>query len=474
MEEIIKKITKQLSKLGKAMLIPLAATPIAGLLARLAADDLLNLPVVENASWVVFGMMDVLFAIGAVMAYAKADDKAIPIIGSLISLEVFKAVLMYEDKTIDMGIFAGILVGVMTAVVYNRSKEWKLPDVLIFFRGEKLVVTLAPLISIGLAVICSYIWIPCQHGIDLFGRWIAGAGAFGVLIYGILNRLLIPTGLHHVINSYIYYQLGTYTTASGKVVTGEIPRFLAGDPTAGLFLAMFFIPMMFGLPGACMAIYKTAKKNIEKTKNFMISSALTSFVSGITEPIEFSFMFVAPKLYFLHALLTGAAGSILYLFNVHLGMSVNFCVIDFMMNYNMGTNSWIIIPIGIAFFFVYYNLFKYMIEKKDLQTPGREGDDVIKSDNIEQELDFVLNHSNYYYMAKKILENIGGKENVIDVESCVTRLRLELKDDSLVNEENIKRTGAGGIMRFGENEIQVIIGVEVNRITKEFKRLLDE
>ena len=145
-----------------------------------------------------------------------------------------------------------------------------------------------------------------------------------------------------------------------------------------------------------------------------------------------------------------------------------------MMNYNMGTNSWIIIPIGIAFFFVYYNLFKYMIEKKDLQTPGREGDDVIKSDNIEQELDFVLNHSNYYYMAKKILENIGGKENVIDVESCVTRLRLELKDGSLVNEENIKRTGAGGIMRFGENEIQVIIGVEVNRITKEFKRLLDE
>lgn len=474
MEEIIKKVTKQLSKLGKAMLIPLAATPIAGLLARLAAGDLLNLPVIENASWVVFGMMDVLFAIGAVMAYARADDKAIPIIGSLISLEVFKAVLMYEDKTIDMGIFAGILVGVMTAVVYNHSKDWKLPDVLIFFRGEKLVVTLAPLISIGLAIIFSHIWIPCQHVINLFGHWIAEAGVFGVLIYGILNRLLIPTGLHHVINSYIYYQLGTYTTASGEVVAGEIPRFLAGDPTAGLFLAMFFIPMMFGLPGACMAIYKTAKKNIEKTKNFMISSALTSFVSGITEPIEFSFMLVAPRLYFLHALLTGMAGSVLYLFNVHLGMSVNFCVIDFVMNFNMGTNAWIIIPLGIVFFFLYYNFFKYVIEKNDLQTPGRESDDVIKSYNIEDELDFVLNHSNYYYMAKKILENIGGKENVIDVESCVTRLRLELKDGSLVNEENIKKTGAGGIMRFGENEIQVIIGVEVNRITKEFKRLLDE
>ncbi|MFR6099410.1 MAG: PTS transporter subunit EIIC [Longibaculum sp.] len=233
------RIMKQLSKLGKAMLIPIAATPVAGLLARLSAADLLNLPVLENAAWVVFGMMDLLFAVGAVIAYAKAKDKAIPIIGAVVSLSVFKSVLTFMNETINMGVFAGIVVGVMTAIVYNYSKEWKTPQMFSFFTGEKFVVTLAPLVAVPLGIAFSYIWVPCQAGLNSFGIWIAGAGALGVFVFGLTNRLLIPIGLHHVVNTYIYYELGSFVTASGEVVKGEIPRFLAGDPTAGLFLAIF-------------------------------------------------------------------------------------------------------------------------------------------------------------------------------------------------------------------------------------------
>lgn len=468
------KLTKQLSKLGKTMLIPLTATPIAGLLARISAQDILNLPMVENAAWLVFGMMDLLFAIGAVMAYAKAKDKSIPIIASIISLSVFKSGLEYIDPSLNMGVFAGIVIGVMTAIVYNYSKEWKIPEVFIFFRGEKLVVTLAPLIAIPMAVIFSYIWIPCQIALNSFGVWIAGAGALGIFVYGLTNRLLIPVGLHHVINSYIYYELGTYVTATGEIVRGEIPRFLAGDPTAGLFLAMFFIPMMFGLPGVCMAMYRTAyDKYKEQVKSFMVSSALTSFVSGITEPIEFSFMFVAPQLYVLHAFFTGLSGTILYFFGVHLGMSFNFCVIDYIINYSIGTRSWIIIPVGIAFFFIYFFSFRYIIEKNDLQTPGRQENQNFDDIILEQELQIELGHSKYQYMAKKLLENVGGKENVLDIECCTTRLRLDLIDASIVDEENIKKTGAKGIMRYSDTEIQIIIGSDVNRIAKEMKELID-
>lgn len=476
MKEIFGKITKQLSKLGRAMLIPIAATPVAGLLARLSAPDMLNLPVLESASWVVFGMLDMLFAIGAVVAYTKIKDKTCPILGSIISLAVFKQTLTFMNPDISMGVFAGIVSGVFTAVIFNYSREWRTPDMFSFFTGDKFVVTLAPLAAVPFGILFSYIWVPCQAGLNSFALWIGGAGALGVLVFGFFNRLLIPVGLHHVLNSFIYYELGSFVTASGETITGEIPRFLAGDPTAGLFLAMFFVPMMFGLPGACLAMYKTAKeKNREKTKSLMMSGALTTFVAGITEPIEFSFMFIAPQLYVLHAVLTGTAGAILYLLDVKLGMSINFCIIDFILNFNLGHKAWIIVPVGIVFFFLYYFSFKFIILKKDLKTPGREDDDIGFTEEVsEEEQNIKLNHNNYAYMAKKILQNIGGKDNIESAECCVTRLRLELKDGSLVNEENVKKTGAKGIIRLSDTSIQIIIGTEVRKVMKEFNYLLEQ
>ncbi len=294
-------------------------------------------------------------------------------------------------------------------------------------------------------------------------------GIIGIFIFGFLNRLLIPTGLHHVLNAYVFYELGTFTTASGTVVTGEMSRFLAGDPAAGSFLSMFYVIMIFGIPGAAMAMYKTAyKENKEEVKGLANSGILTSLFAGITEPIEFSFMFASPLLYFIHSVFTGLAGAILYIFHSRIGFAFGFNIIDLVLNWKMGNNVIYVIPVGILFFCLYYFTFKLFIIKKDIKTPGR-----IDSANEEiDEKSIKLSHSNYEYMAKKILQNIGGSENVITASNCVTRLRLEINDISLVNEENIKKTGAKGVVKINDNNIQIIIGTEVVNVMKEFNELL--
>lgn len=475
MKNLSKIFMKELSKLGRAMLIPIVAMPVTGLLSRFGEADLLNLPVLKLASGVVFGNLDILFAIGAVAAYAKAKDKTCPILASILSLMIFKESLVFFNPDVNMGVFAGIIVGVVCAVIFNYSKEWKTPDMFAFFTGEKFVVTLAPIAIIIFGAIFSYVWPPIQNGLNSFAIWLGAAGALGVFCFGFFNRMLIPIGLHHVLNTYIYYELGTYTTATGEIVKGEIPRFLAGDPTAGLFLSMFFVSMMFGIPAICLAIYRKAKKNKkEEIKGAMTAGALTSFVTGITEPVEFSFMFVAPKLYLAHAILTGAAGAILYLLNVHFGIAFGFCIIDFVLNWNLATNAYWIIIIGVIMFAVYYFVFTWIIEHDNVKTPGREDEIEFGEEVSEEEKNIQLTHSNYAYMAKKILQSIGGKENIESVENCVTRLRFELHDGSLVNEENIKKTGAKGVIKLSPTSIQIIIGTEVRKVKKELDLLMKD
>lgn len=467
---MLKKIKAELSKLGKAMLIPIAATPAAGILARVSAPDLLNLPILSTAAGTIFGMLDVLFAFGAAYAYSKPKEKSYALLSAVISLAVFKTTLIAINPTLNMGVFAGILIGVVTAIVYNHSRTWKTPDIFSFFTGDKFVVTLSPITAVPLAFLVSLFWGYCQSGLNLFTLWVTGLGALGVFFFGFFNRLLIPIGLHHVLNTYIYYELGSYTTPAGEVVRGEIPRFLAGDPTAGLFLAMFFVPMIFGLPGTCLAMYQTAKANKkEETKSLMLSGAATTFITGITEPIEFSFLFVAPKLYVVHAFYTGLAGAILTLLNVHMGTASGFGIIDYIFTLGLATKGLLIIPVGIIFFFLYYFTFKFLIIREDLKTPGREDEFEITDEITEEEMNIKLESSNYNYMAKKILQNIGGTENVINAEHCITRLRLELNDLALVDEQKIKQIGARGIMKVDDHNIQIIIGTSVTRYLKNLK-----
>ena len=471
MSNSLRVVSNQLSKLGKAMLIPVVAMPVAGLLSRLGQPDLLNLDILKIASDVIFGNLDLLFPVGCILAYTKSKDKSSAVLAGVLSVMVFRQALTYLNESISMGVFGGIVSGVSTAIIYNYSKNWKVPSMFSFFAGEKLAITLGPIFSLILAGVFSFIWPPIEAGLDAFAIGLGSMGIFGVFLFGFLNRALIPTGLHHVFNAYIFYELGSYTTANGTVVTGEMTRFLAGDPSAGSFLVMFYVIMVFGIPGVAAAMYKTARpENKEEVKGLANSGALTSIVAGVTEPIEFSFMFTSPLLYFIHSVFTGLAGAILYLFNSRLGFAFGFNIIDLTLNWNMGNNVIYIIPVGIAFFFLYYFTFKTIILKKDIKTPGR-------SENITEGIDekeLKLSHSNYSYMAKKLLQNVGGVENIVNAENCVTRMRLEIKDISLINEDNIKKTGAKGVVKVNKNNIQIIVGTEVVHVMKEFNALLSE
>lgn len=475
MKTYFKKCMNQMNKLGKAMLMPIVALPLAGLLLCLSQPYLLNMPILQTAAGVVFGNIDMLFTIGAIAAFASTKDKTSALIGGILSLMVLKNCMNYLNPEVNMGVFAGIIVGVITAYIYNRSRTWKVPSMFNFFTGDKFVITLAPLVMLAFSFVFTIIWQPIQNGLNSFAIWLGAAGAFGIFVYGVLNRLLIPIGLHHILNAYIFYEIGSYTTANGDVVKGEIARFAAGDPTAGLFLSMFFVVTMFGLPAVCLAMHNTAKKDRKKEiRGAMITNGLTSFVTGITEPIEFTFMFVGPKLYVIHSLLTGLAGVALYFLNVKEGLTFGFSFIDYVMLYTQATNPLMIIVVGIPIAVLYYFSFVFFIKRDDVKTPGREDDLEFTEEISEEEKTFRLEHSNYHYMAKKIIENIGGADNVLDLEHCMTRLRIELKDTSLVNSNNIKRTGAKGVVQLGDTAIQIIIGTDVKYIMDEMNDLIGE
>ncbi|MFR7591011.1 MAG: PTS transporter subunit EIIC [Longibaculum sp.] len=434
----------------------------------------MNLPVLTAVSSVVFGNIDLLFVVGAVSAFAKTKDKTSPIVAGVLSLLAFKNVMNVVNEKVNMGVFAGILVGLITVYIYNRSREWKTPSMFNFFTGDKFVITLAPLSMVVLGYVFAYVWSPIQDVLNTFAIWLGAAGILGVVLYGILNRLLIPIGLHHILNVYIFYEIGSYTV-NGQIVKGEIARFAAGDPTAGAFLAMYFVVTMFGLPAVCAAMYNTAKKEKKpEIKGAMVTNALTSFVTGITEPVEFSFMFVGPKLYLIHALLTGLAGGCLYMLNVKEGLTFGFSFIDFVVLFHKASQPLMIIVVGIPIALIYYFSFKYIIVKDNIMTPGR-GDDIIYNEIIgEEEKTIQLAHTNYHYMAKKILDNLGGKENIVDMENCITRLRVEVKDKQYVQEDNILKTGAKGIVHLGENSIQIVIGTDVKYIMDEMNAIMEE
>jgi len=462
-----------LQKLGKSLLIPIVALPIAGLLLRLTAPDLLDIPLFQAAG-VILTQMDALIAIGIAMGLAKTKDKGIPALTGFLAIIVLKEGLKVMNPDLNMSVFGGVMAGLLAAFIYNRFKDTKLPSMFAFFSGEKFPITVIIFIMIPIAGLMSLIWPYAQMGIDSFSKTLMGLGAFGVFIFGFLNRFLLPFGLHHVLNTYVYFGLGDYKSANGEVVHGEINRFLSGDPSAGFFIGGFYLTMMFGIPAIALAITRAAKRRKQETKTLMTSGAATSFVTGITEPIEFTFLFTSPLLYFIHAVFTGLAGAVLYLLNIRHGFSWGAGVIDFILNLNLSNNGLLIIPVGFLFFALYYFTFYFVIIKRDIPVMGREEEAVFEAAATEEEKELSLTHSNHAYMAKKIMENIGGKENVISNDHCMTRLRLELKDVTKVNEEKIKQTGAHGVIKVDKRSVQIVIGPEATTIKREMDKLLDD
>ncbi|CAM4371988.1 PTS transporter subunit EIIC [Listeria ivanovii] len=460
--------------LGRSMLLPVVAMPVSGLILRLAAPDMLNIPILMAAGNAVFGNLDMLFAIGVAIGFAKGKDKGIAALTAVVGMLTLREGLKIMNLDVNMGVFGGIFTGLMSAWCWNKFNNQKLPQIFSFFGGNKFPITMIMLVNTVASLLFGWLWPYAQSGIDSFSGLLLGMGAFGVFIFGFLNRLLIPFGLHHVLNTYVYYAMGSYTAANGETYTGEIPRFINGDPSAGLFLAGFFVIMMFGIPGIAFAITKAAKKDRRKeVEGQMMSGAATSFIAGISEPVEFSFMFQSPLLYFIHAIYAGLAMFTCYLFNIHLGFTFGSSLIDYIINFNIATNAIWIIPIGIVFFFLYFVTFYFIITKRDVKTPGREDDIEFSAESTKEE-DLNLASNNYEYIAKKILQNLGGKENIINSDACTTRLRMEVEDMSLVNDGKLKQVGAHGVIKIDEHNVQVVIGLQVTYVHLELNKLLDE
>ncbi|ASS99018.1 PTS sugar transporter [Geobacillus thermocatenulatus] len=450
-----------LQRLGKALMLPIAVLPAAGLLLRLGQPDLLNLPFIAAAGDAVFSNLALIFAIGVAIGFSKDGNGAAALAGAIGYFVLTKGAAAI-DKDINMSVLGGIISGVIAGLLYNRYHDIKLPDWLGFFGGRRFVPIVTSLVMLVLALIFGYVWPPIQDGINEVGHWIVGAGAVGVGIFGFLNRLLIPVGLHHVLNSFVWFVFGEY---HGK--TGDLSRFFAGDPDAGIFMAGFFPIMMFGLPAAALAMIAAAKKERRKAvAGALLGVALTSFLTGITEPIEFLFMFLSPLLYVVHAVLTGLSLAVATMLDIHHGFTFSAGAIDFFLNYGIAKKPYWLIVQGLVYAVVYFVVFYFLITKLDLKTPGRE-------EEVEGEFaDSGAAQSGVQYedLAAKYIEALGGKDNLAQIDNCVTRLRLKVKDMSKVNEAELKRLGAKGVLRLNQTDLQVVVGTDVEFLANAMRK----
>lgn len=465
-------------KLGKALMLPIAVLPAAAILLRLGQADIYHsiapfvtfmdlkqgIPFISAAGGAIFDNLPLLFAIGVAIGLSFDGAGAAGLAGAVAYYTLTKAVVAI-NPSINMGVLAGMITGIVAGLLYNKFYNIKLPDFLGFFGGKRFVPIVSSFAGLGLAVVFGFTWPPIQTAIQAVGNWIISAGTIGTFIYGVLNRLLIPLGLHHILNNLVWFVFGTFTGTNGMAVTGDLNRFFAGDPTAGVFMAGFFPIMMFALPAACLAMYTAAPKgNRTMAGGILFSMAFTSLLTGITEPIEFSFMFISPMLYLFHSLMMGASLALCEMLNIHHGFGFSGGAIDYFLNLSLSTNGWSIIPLGIAFGAIYYFVFLIVIKTRDLPTPGR----MLASETTVSEAPPVANDISA--LAAAYLEGLGGAENVDKLDACITRLRLNVLDEKKVDDSNLTRSGATGVIRSGK-DIQVVIGTKAELIATEMKRL---
>lgn len=450
-----------IQQLGRALMLPIAVLPVAGLLLRLGQPDLLNIALVAQAGDAIFSNLALIFAIGVAVGFAKENNGTAGLAGA-IGFLVMTAVLKSHNDKINMGVLSGIISGLVAGSLYNRYKDIRLPPYLAFFGGKRFVPIVTGLSSLVLGVVFGYIWPPIQSVIDAAGHWMIGAGALGLFLYGVLNRLLIVTGLHHILNSLVWFVFGNFTDVTGKVVTGDLNRFFAGDPTAGAFMTGFFPVMMFGLPAACLAMYRCAHpQNKKAVAGLLISMALTSFLTGVTEPVEFGFMFLAPVLYAIHAVLTGLSLAITYLLHIRLGFTFSAGLFDYLLSSGKGQNPLLMLAVGAGYFVLYYAVFSFAIRKFNLLTLGREVETIV----VEQASGASQDRARGYIAA------LGGAENLKSVDACTTRLRLQLQNDSAVNEAALKALGSRGMIRPAAGSLQVVIGPEADLLADEIRQV---
>lgn len=449
-----------LQRLGRALMLPIAILPIAGLLLRLGDTDLLNIAVMHDAGQAIFANLALIFAIGIAVGFARDNNGTAGLAGAIGYL-VMISTLKVMDTTINMGMLAGIASGLMAGALYNRFKDIKLPEYLAFFGGRRFVPIVTGFSAVGLGVIFGLIWPPIQQGINSFGALLMESGSLGAFVFGVFNRLLIVTGLHHILNNMAWFVFGTFTDpVTGAVVTGDLTRYFAGDPKGGQFMTGMFPVMLFGLPAACLAMYRNALPERRKVMGgIFLSMALTSFLTGVTEPIEFAFMFLAPFLYLIHAVLTGLSMAVTNLLNIHLGFTFSGGFIDMVLGWGKSTNGWLVFPVGAAYAVIYYSVFSYCIRRFNLKTPGREDIQVVQAEVMSDN-----------QRATAYIQALGGADNLLSVGACTTRLRLDMVDRNKAVDAELKALGAMAVVRPGNGgSLQVVVGPMADSIADEIR-----
>ncbi len=500
----------QLQRLGKSLMLPIAVLPAAGILLRLGQDDLLGrikAPVIgpffqamSAAGGALFTNLPLLFAVGVAIGFARKADGSTALsaaVGYLVMQAVFKTMSPFvlagqldkagDQAQINYSVFGGIVIGLLTAWLFDRYHTITLPSYLGFFGGRRFVPIVVSLTALVVAFAMSYFYPIFDAGLTGLGKFIGGAGALGAFVYGFANRMLIPLGLHHILNSYVWFIYGSYPTADGKVVTGELTRFAAGDPSAGLLTSGFYPILMFGLPAAALAMIHVANKKQRKVAFGILSAAaLTAFLTGVTEPLEFAFMFVAFPLYIVHAVLTGLSLAIAYLLDIHLGFSFSAGLIDLLL---YGTapaakNIPLLIVMGLVFFVVYYLLFRFAITKWNMRTPGREpqtefdaeeqanlGDGTDSVTAVSAGTSVAIAPTAVQTRAEQLIAAFGGRENLRSVDACITRLRMEVDDPAKVDQDRLRALGAAGVIEVG-NSVQAVFGTQAEVLKNEINDAL--
>jgi N-acetylglucosamine PTS system EIICBA or EIICB component len=493
----MKSALETLQPLGRALMLPIAVLPVAAILERFGKTDIWDyalpaawaahvhpvLPFIFAAGSAIFANLGLLFAIGVAVGLAKENHGAAGLAGVvcyLVMTEGAKAIIAVPPDAIaglagksaalaaaafkadaisKLSVPAGLISGVVSGALYNRFHAIKLPDYLAFFGGRRFVPIAAGFAGLFLAAIFGWGWASLSEGMDALSHAVLGAGNFGLFAYGVLNRLLLVTGLHHIINNIAWFILGDY-----HGTTGDLNRFFAGDPKAGAFMSGFFPVMMFGLPAACLAMYHAARPERRKAiGGLLLSMALTSFLTGVTEPIEFSFMFLAPALFLLHAVLTGLAMVAMNLLDVKLGFGFSAGLFDYVLNFSKATHPAWLWPIGGLYFALYYGMFRAAIRIFDLKTLGREPE----SEVIAETAPFDADARGPAFVAA-----LGGAGNLRSVDACTTRLRLVLANGENVDVQKLKALGARGLVRPSANALQVVLGPIADQVAAEMRAFL--
>ena len=476
---------RYLQRLGKSLMLPVATLPVSAILMGIGywidptgwGSNSVFAAFLLKAGGAIIDNMAILFAIGVAVGMSDDNDGTAGLAG-LVSWLVVTTLLASGSVAMFMGVdiaevpaafgktqtqFIGILCGLIGAGSYNKFKTTKLPDALSFFSGKRCVAIMSAIFSLIASLILYFIWPVVYGGLVAFGEGILSLGAIGAGIYGFFNRLLIPFGLHHALNSVFWFDVAGINDIGKFWGTAEGGVF----GQTGIYMAGFFPVMMFGLPGAALAMYHTAKEKNKKTAyGLLLAAALSSFFTGVTEPLEFAFMFLAPALYVVHALLSGVSLAIVAMLPTRAGFNFSAGFVDWFLSFKapFAQSPLLLIPIGIAYGIVYYIIFRIVITKFNLKTPGRE-------DEVEEELKVELSQNDYASVARIIYDAVGGKDNIVSAENCITRLRLEIKDYTKVDEKKIKSAGVAGVIRPSKTAVQVIIGTKVQFVADEFKKI---